>query len=148
VVDIMANAAFFFGLVRVLAEQERPVWTQMSFNAAEENFHSGARHGIEAAVYWPGLGTLPAAELVLRRLLPMAAEGLDRWGVDPAERDRLLGVIQGRCVTGRNGASWQVDAFRKAAGGEPNGRADALRVMLCEYRERMHANVPVHEWNA
>ena len=26
----------------------------------------------------------PAAELVLRRLLPMADEGLERWGVDPA----------------------------------------------------------------
>jgi gamma-glutamyl:cysteine ligase YbdK (ATP-grasp superfamily) len=146
VVDIMANAAFFFGLVRVLAEQERPLWTQMSFNAAEENFHSGARQGIDAAIYWPGLGTLPATELVLRRLLPMAAEGLDRWGVDPDERDRLLGIVQGRCVTGRNGASWQVGAFRDALrdGAE---KPDALRAMLREYRERMHSNIPVHEWS-
>ena len=43
VVDTMANAAFYFGLVRALAEQDRPVWSQMSFPAAEENFHAAAR---------------------------------------------------------------------------------------------------------
>jgi gamma-glutamyl:cysteine ligase YbdK (ATP-grasp superfamily) len=146
VVDIMANAALYFGLVRLLAEQERPVWSQMSFNAAEENFHSGARYGIDATVFWPGLGSLPATELVLRRLLPMAAEGLDRWGVDPDERDRLLGVIEGRCVTGRNGATWQVEAFHRALAEGSPARATALRQTLCEYRERMHSNIPVHEW--
>ena len=51
VVDIMANGAFYFGLVRALAEADRPMWSQMSFSAAEENFHAGARHGIDA----PGL---------------------------------------------------------------------------------------------
>ena len=81
VVDTMANAAFYFGLVRALAEHERPLWSQMSFSAAEENFHVAARHGIDAQVYWPGLGQVPATELVLRRLLPMARAGLDAWGV-------------------------------------------------------------------
>ena len=45
VVDTMANAAFYFGLVRALAEQDRPVWSQMSFTAAEENFHVGRPAG-------------------------------------------------------------------------------------------------------
>jgi hypothetical protein len=147
VADIMANAAFFFGLVRLLAEQDRPVWTQMSFNAAEENFHSGARYGIEAPLYWPGLGTLPAAELVLRRLLPWAAEGLDQWGVDPAERDRLLGIVEGRCLAARNGATWQVDTYRRIISDHQTERAEALRTMLRDYRDRMHTNVPVHEWS-
>jgi hypothetical protein len=137
VVDIMANAAFYFGLVRALADQDRPVWTQMSFNAAEENFHSGARYGIDAFVYWPGLGTLPATELVLRRLLPLAAEGLTAWGAQPDERDRLLGVIEGRCLAARNGASWQVATVQRGA---------TFAGMLGEYRRLMHSNVPVHEW--
>jgi hypothetical protein len=147
VADILASAALYFGLVRNLAEQDRPIWTQMSFNAAEENFHTGARHGIDASMFWPGLGTVPVTELVLRRLLPMAASGLDRWGVDPTDRDRYLGIIEGRCVTGRNGAAWQVAAVRHAHP-ETGGRRphEALRGMLAEYRERMHSNVPVHEW--
>ena len=99
VVDTIANGAFYFGLIRMLAEADRPLWSQMSFSAAEENFHAGARHGIDAQVFWPGLGYLPVTELVLRRLLPLAHEGLDRWGVAPAERDRLLGIIEQRCLT-------------------------------------------------
>ena len=34
VADVTANAAFYYGLVRTLAEAERPIWTQMSFAAA------------------------------------------------------------------------------------------------------------------
>ena len=80
VVDTMANAAFYFGLVRALAEDERPLWSQMSFSAAEENFHIAAQQGIDAQVYWPGVGQVRATELVLRRLLPMAHQGLDGVG--------------------------------------------------------------------
>jgi Glutamate-cysteine ligase family 2(GCS2) len=145
VVDILANAAFYYGLLRVLSEDERPLWTQMSFSAAEENFHSGARDGIEARVYWPGVGEVPVAELVLRRLLPQAHEGLERLGIAAADRERLLGIIERRCVTLRNGATWQVAMFHRLyeSGLE---RDEALRRMTVRYRELMHANEPVHDW--
>jgi hypothetical protein len=145
VVDILANAAFYYGLLRVLVEDDRPLWTQMSFSAAEENFHVGARDGIEARVYWPGVGEVPVAELVLRRLLPQAHEGLDLLGIAAADRDRLLGAIERRCVALRNGASWQSQTFHRLydAGLE---RDEALRQMTVRYRELMHANAPVHDW--
>jgi hypothetical protein len=146
VVDAMANAAFYYGLLRALAEEERPVWSQMSFSAAEENFHAGARDGIEARVYWPGLGEVPAAELVVRRLLPLADDGLSRWGVDSDVRDRLLKIIERRCVLMRNGASWQSDAFHHFYDDRGMDRWDALREMTLRYREHMHSNEPVHEW--
>jgi hypothetical protein len=146
VLDTASNAAFYYGLVRVLSEDERPIWSQMSFSAAEENFHAGARDGIEARVYWPGLGEVPAAELVVRRLLPLAHEGLDRWGIDPADRDRLLGIIERRCVTLQNGASWQSRAFHRLYDERRLERHDALREMTVRYREHMHANEPVHTW--
>jgi hypothetical protein len=146
VVDTLANAAFYYGLVRVLAEEERPLWSQMSFSAAEENFHAGARDGIEARVYWPGVGEVPAAELVLRRLLPLAHEGLDRWGIDTADRDRLLGIIERRCVTQRNGAAWQSETFHRLYEDRKVERLEALREMTVRYRDHMHANEPVNEW--
>ena len=146
VVDTMANAAFYFGLVRSLAEAERPLWSQMSFSAAEENFHSAARAGIDATVYWPGIGQVQATELVLRRLLPLAHEGLAAWGVEEDDADRLLGIIEQRCLTGTNGASWF--AARYHAQGEKVDRADALRHTLVEYRTLMHSNEPVHEWRS
>jgi hypothetical protein len=146
VADILANAAFYYGLVRALADEDRPIWSQMSFSAAEENFHSGARDGIDARVYWPGVGEVPAAELVLRRLLPLAHEGLDRWGIDPADRDRMLGIVERRCVTLRNGATWQSREYHRLYDERQLDRRDALREMTLRYREHMHSNVPVHEW--
>lgn len=147
VVDMMANAAFYFGVVRSLAEEERPLWSQMSFSAAEENFHAGARDGMECSVYWPGMGSIPAAELVLRRLLPKAYDGLEKWGMQPQERDRLLGIIEKRCLTGRNGATWQTQTFHRLFDSGAMDRFDALREVVRRYSEHMHTNIPVHEWS-
>ena len=146
VADTMANAAFYFGLVRHLALSQRPLWSQMSFDAAVENFHTAARDGIEAQLYWPGIGQIGATELVVRRLLPMAEEGLSGWGVETGIRDRLLGIIEQRCVTGTNGAEWFARRVheRVRAGGD---RSEALRLTLVDYRERMHTNEPVHTWD-
>ncbi len=135
VADTIANAAFYFGLVRALATDERPLWSQMSFSAAEENFYVAARHGISAQVYWPGLGQVSASELVLRRLLPLADQGLAESGVEQAERDRFLGMIEQRCLKRTNGAEWFVTQVRER--GERN-RQDALRSTLPGVR-RAHA---------
>ena len=143
VADTVANAAFYFGLVRSLAESERPLWSQMSFSAAEENFHVAAQQGIDAQVYWPGIGQVRATELVLRRLLPMAREGLVSWGVDSETSDRLMGIIEGRCLSGVNGSEWFV---RQMARRRDVDRFDALRSTLLEYRDLMHTNEPVHTW--
>jgi hypothetical protein len=146
VVDMMANAAFYYGLLRTLSEEDRPVWTKMSFSAAHHNFLTAAQHGIDARLYWPGLGEVTTDELVLRHLLPMAHEGLSRWNVADEVRDRYLGVIEGRAKTGRNGASWQVSTVRAL---ERNGldRPRALAEMLRRYVHRMHSNEPAHTWD-
>ncbi len=144
VADTMANAAFYFGLVRALAESERPLWSQMSFSAAEENFHVAAQQGIDAQIYWPGVGQVPATELVLRRLLPAARQGLESWGAGGETADRLLGIIEERCLKGTNGAEWFVE---RMALREDQERFDALRATLLEYVDRMHSNEPVHSWD-
>jgi len=144
VVDTMANAAFYFGLVRTLAHAERPLWSQMSFSAAEENFHTAARQGIDAQIYWPGVGQVPVTELVLRRLLPRAYDGLTAWGVATEEAARLLGIIEQRCLLGTNGAEWF--AARVHSHERKQGRQEAIRRALVDYRGLMHTNEPVHTW--
>jgi len=147
VVDILANGAFYYGAVRRLAEQDRPVWTQLSFAAAADNFDSGARRGIDATVYWPGAGEVPVTELVVRRLLPLAREGLDAWGIDERVSDRLLGIIEGRCIAHQNGAEWQAHTFHRLdERHQPADRRESLRAMLARYIEHMHSNEPVHTW--
>ncbi|MBV9207617.1 MAG: glutamate--cysteine ligase, partial [Actinobacteria bacterium] len=146
IADVMANAAFYYGLVRYLAEAQRPIWTQMSFTTAAENLHEAARHGLDAQLYWPGVGDTPVTELVLRRLLPMAREGLSRWGAGQAHADRLLGIIQQRCLTGQTGAAWQIATVGELAARGGLDRGEALRQMTQRYIEHMHTNQPVHTW--
>ncbi|HEY6278022.1 MAG TPA: glutamate-cysteine ligase family protein [Streptosporangiaceae bacterium] len=147
VADVLANAAFYYGLVRALVEDERPIWTQMSFATAAENLHTAARDGLDSQLYWPGLGDVPVCELVLRRLLPLAREGLNSWGVGPAHTQRLLGIIEQRCLTGQNGATWQIGEVA-ASEGDGAGRQEALRLMTQRYIDHMHTNEPVHDWPA
>jgi gamma-glutamyl:cysteine ligase YbdK (ATP-grasp superfamily) len=146
VADVLANAAFYYGLVRTLAEEQRPIWTQMSFATAGENLHEAARRGLDAHLYWPGLGEVPVAELVLRRLLPLAREGLSRWGTNPVHADRLLGFIEQRCITGQTGAAWQIATVAAISGRGGADRQEALRQMTQRYIEHMHTNEPVHTW--
>jgi hypothetical protein len=144
-VDMVANALFFYGLLRVLVEAERPIWSYMSFDAAHENFTAAARHGMEATLYWPGTGWIRPDELVLRKLLPMAADGLARWGVAGEVCARYLPLIERRCVTRRTGAAWQVEAVHalEARGAD---RRRALHEMFAHYLEHSAANEPVHDW--
>ncbi|WP_375487922.1 glutamate--cysteine ligase [uncultured Mycobacterium sp.] len=145
VVDMLANSAFYYGMLRTLSEEDRPLWTKLSFATAHANFLEAARHGMHARLRWPGLGEVAPDELVLRHLLPLAEEGLRRWNVSVEARDRFLGVIEGRAKTGRNGAGWQVSTVHALQQrGMP--RPAALAEMLRRYCQHMHGNEPVHTW--
>jgi hypothetical protein len=146
VTDVVANAAFYYGLVHMLAEAERPIWSQMSFAAAHDNLMEGARHGLEARLYWPGLGEVPAAELILRRLLGVAYEGLSLQGVDTREAERLLGVIEQRCLIGRTGATWQTETVHALEERSGLDRDTALREMTQRYLKLMNTGEPAHTW--
>ncbi|MFE0136706.1 glutamate--cysteine ligase [Streptomyces sp. NPDC059037] len=151
VTDVIANAAFYYGLVRALAEETRPVWSRLPFDAAADNFDTACRHGIEARLKWPrrgrygGIVEVPAVSLVRDELLPLAAAGLDAWGVEPADRDFYLGVIEERCRRRVNGASWQAATYHQAleTGLE---REAALAATTRRYAELMHSGDPVHTW--
>ena len=119
--------------------------SQMSFSAAEENWSTSApRDGIEARVYWPSVGEVPVTELVLRRLLPLAGEGLAAGGWirrrRPAaghHRAALRDQQERRHVAIRHGP---------CSGPAGTGRPAAMRMMTQEYIERMHTNEPAHAW--
>ncbi|MFF0747409.1 glutamate--cysteine ligase [Streptomyces sp. NPDC004111] len=151
VADVIANAAFYYGLVRALAEDSRPVWRRMRFEEAEANFDTACRYGIDAELMWPrtgrGSGTqrVPAVKLVRDELLPLAAAGLDAWGVEAADRDRYLGVIEERCRRRVNGASWQVETYHRAVEAGL-GREAALAAMTRRYGELAGEGEAVHLW--
>ncbi|MGK5548058.1 glutamate--cysteine ligase [Streptomyces sp. URMC 127] len=152
VTDVIANAAFYYGLVRALAEEPRPVWSRLPFAVAADNFDAACRHGIDALLRWPKAGgragaleRMPAVRLVREELLPLAAAGLDAWGVEPSDRDRYLGVVEGRCRRRTNGAAWQAATYHRALE-RGLDRHKALAVTTRRYCELMRTGEPVHTW--
>lgn len=134
VIDMLANAAFFYGTVHMLAARPQ----SLPFAAAEANFYAAARHGIGAELEWPGGDRRPARQ-VLAQLLPLARQGLEQLGTASAAIDRYLGVIEQRIATGRNGASWQLAHF---------ARCQDPFALTADYLEHQRSGAPVHEWES
>ncbi|WP_309133101.1 glutamate--cysteine ligase [Brevibacterium sp.] len=148
-VDMVADAAFYYGLAEFLVGENRPVWSRMSFAEAEENFFHAARDGILARVKWPKIGHIDVADLVIDVLIPQARRGLNRLGIDKDLIEEYLSIIDGRAQGRANGATWQLRMLDQLApGSAPDSpeRREALKAMMDRYLENQAAGRPVHTW--
>ena len=138
IVDMIANAAFYNGLMQTLMTQDTPPERRLPFASARDSFYAAAQRGLDAQVHWfdDARGTLRA--LVSEQLLPMARKGLQELEIDRADIERYLGIIEARVASGRTGAAWQ----RACAG--RLGRD--LQAMTQAYRVHQDGGRPVHEW--
>jgi gamma-glutamyl:cysteine ligase YbdK (ATP-grasp superfamily) len=147
VIDSVASAAFYYGLLAGLAEAETPLWHAMSFEAATDNFFCAARFGLGAQLYWPKVGAkVPVPELVVRHLLPIARAGLAAWDVEEKSIDHYLGIIEQRVLAGQNGATWQIDTYRKLVDEEELDRPEANAELVRRYQRLSMQGDPVHTW--
>jgi gamma-glutamyl:cysteine ligase YbdK (ATP-grasp superfamily) len=147
VIDAVANMALFYGLMSGLTTQAQPVWEQMSFEAATDNFFAAARFGLDAKLYWPRVsGAVPVAELLLKHLLPLAREGLLAWDLDRADVDRYLGLLEERTISGQNGAVWQIATWHQLIEDEELDRPEAARELVRRYQRLSQTGEPVHTW--
>jgi hypothetical protein len=82
------------------------VTKRIEFEHAKMNFVAAARQGTSAHLMWFDRKEMTAPALILEHLLPLAAEGLDKAGVRPGDRDRYLGVIERRVSSAHTGSRW------------------------------------------
>jgi hypothetical protein len=74
----------------------------------------------------------------------VARQGLVSAGVEPAEADEMLGIIQARVEARRTGAGWQRQVLARLE--EKMPRVDALAALLERYRKHAETGAPVHTW--
>ncbi len=150
VTDIVADAAFYYGLVKYLSSETRPVWSRLTFKDAEQNFFYGARAGMFARLDWPTLGRIDVATLVTDHLLEQARTGLRALDVDEDLVSHYLGIIGERARKRQNGAMWQLRTLKALtpAGSTPDSpeRRAALAEMLRRYLANQATDEPVHTW--
>jgi len=144
VVDEVANAAFFFGLLVALSKEYEDIAQVMDFNDAQHNFISAARHGLRAHFAWIGGKVAPAVELILEHLLPIAREGLEEAAIDPADIDKYLGIIEDRVRSRRTGAQWMLDSLAEMP--ETISIHHRCRALTVAALTRSVDGDPVHLW--
>ena len=137
-IDSIANAAFFFGLMEFLGTGEIPPALLLPFSVARDNFYAAARDGLRAQVHWQHGRHLRMQQLILNELLPMARRGLQQLELEHADIELFLGVISERTALARNGCAWQ------RAYVERHGRD--WQALTQAYRTNAGTGRPVHEW--
>jgi CBS domain-containing protein len=144
ILDEVANAAFWIGLVMGASEAYGDVTERIGFDEAKENFLAASRHGLKAGLHWLDGETFPARRLILEELLPLAKAGLADAGVNPDDIDRYLGVIHERVDAGVTGTQWMMRSF--AAMKDQGTRAERLAAVTAAIVERQQEGRPVHTW--
>jgi CBS domain-containing protein len=144
VVDEIANAAFFTGLMLALPSEYGDVAQRMVFDDAKSNFFRAARHGLDAQFNWIDGKNYPASPLVLDYLLPLARQGLRDSKVDAADIDKYLGIIEERVQSRQTGARWILKSL--AAMAELGSRDVQQRRLTSTMLACQKQGKPVHRW--
>lgn len=138
IVDAIANAALFYGLAESLTRELETGDPLIPFEQAKDNFYQSARHGLKAVVTWESGERVAMQSLLLDELIPKAREGLAALGLDRADAEHYLGIMNDRVQSGSNGCGWQ----RRLV--ERHG-AD-MRGLTASYLRHQRTDRPVHEW--
>ena len=142
VLDAIANAAFFYGVLYALGTADIAPESLLEFEHAKDNFYLAARRGLNATICWStgmnGTKQVSVHELLKNELLPLAYQGLQQLAVSTTDIKEYLGIIEQRLETGINGARWQ-RAYTAKHGMNMQGLAAA-------YLKRQESGEPVHRW--
>jgi CBS domain-containing protein/gamma-glutamyl:cysteine ligase YbdK (ATP-grasp superfamily) len=145
VIDEVANAAFFFGLMMAIPEEYGNVAAKLPFDDAKENFFAAARNGLKAQLTWMDGKSYATAPLILEQLLPLATAGLKKANLDSADIDRYLGVIRERTQKSQTGSAWTLAAVHDLTGRSTPESRDRRIVGAMLIRQK--SGEPVHTWS-
>ena len=144
VLDEMANAAFFFGMMSGMAAKYADVREILNFDDVKANFLDAARDGIRAQMNWIDGRQMTAQELILEELLPLARDGLKLAGIDQSDIDRYLNVIQDRVSLRRTGARWMLESMQNM---QQRGTLDQrLRCLVNSMVDQQSKGEPISTW--
>jgi CBS domain-containing protein/gamma-glutamyl:cysteine ligase YbdK (ATP-grasp superfamily) len=143
VVDEIANAAFFAGLMLALPQEYSDISARMSFDDAKSNFFRAARHGLDAQFNWIDGQSHSASSLILDHLLPLARQGLASAEIETDDVNKYLGIIEERASSRQTGARWMLRSYATLgkAPKDERQRKLASTMLACQKREE-----PIHRW--
>jgi gamma-glutamyl:cysteine ligase YbdK (ATP-grasp superfamily) len=107
ITDMLANAAFYYGLSQALCDDIISTGLPLSFSDARDNFYKAARQGLQAHVLDFAGEHERLDRFIAMHCLPLARQGLDKLGIDSRDSDYYLGIIEQRVQSQQTGSDWQ-----------------------------------------
>jgi CBS domain-containing protein len=147
VVDQIANAVFWYGLMYGLAKEDISFDVKdenISFEECKNNFLKAARNGIFANILWIDGQYYEASQLVLK-LIPIAQKGLNALNINMDDANKYLNIIANRAQTKQNGSKWFLDSFKNLKK-QKFSNFDILSSIVLKSMEYQEKNTPVSEW--
>ena len=100
---------------------------------------------MDTQLTWVNDRKISPEKLILEELLPMARHGLEKNGIDKADIDTYLGIIEARARSGQTGSAWMLNSFsRLAKEGVP--RDEIISTITASMNKQQHQAKPIHEW--
>ena len=143
VLDEVANAAFWIGLVLGAKHEYGDITERLSFADAKYNFLTASRQGLDAGFRWVDGQSVTAPELILETLLPLARAGLEA-SVDRSEIDKYLGVIHDRVQSRGTGSDWMMRSLSEME--DRGSRSERMTALTAAIANRQSERKPCHEW--
>jgi len=145
IVDEVANAAFFTGLMVALPKEFGEIAKRLAFDDAKMNFFRAARHGLDAQFQWLDGQSYSASSLILDQLLPLARQGLISSQVATEDVDKYLRIIEERARSRQTGARWVMSSL--TAIGSTTAKDASQRRLAAEIMTNQKHGQPVHCWS-
>lgn len=105
-IDMMANAAFFYGLQQYWAQRLKHGHDLPKFEETKNNFYTAASDDLQSTIQWFGKSK-NIKSLLKDELLIHAEEGLNELEICSQDIEKYLSVIEARVKSEQTGASWQ-----------------------------------------
>lgn len=144
VLDEMANAALWLGLMNALPPQFEKLHTTFDFDEIKSNFLRAAKMGMGAMFRWVDNKVYSSQDLILNELIPLAKQGLEKAGIRKKDITKYMAVIQERVETGISGSQWILDSY---ANMKDKGTKDEMFVAItAAMNKRQKSGKPVAKW--
>ena len=143
VLDEVANAAFWIGLVLGSQSEYGDITERLSFDDAKYNFLTASRQGLNAGFHWVDGQRVSAPTLILDTLIPLARAGLEEY-IDRSEIEKYLGVIQDRVESRGTGSEWMLRSLAEMK--DRGTRSERMTALTAALASRQREPGPCHEW--
>ena len=144
VLDEMANAAFWLGLMEGYADQLDDITKYITFDQAKANFYAAARGGMGKQYTWFNGKKYYAKDLILNEMLPIAEHGLKLHKINQEDIDRYLNVIKERVEAEATGSNWMLQTYSNIK--DKASKEEILSTITMHTVKNQKEGLPVHRW--